>query len=348
MQNYILRNLPIRFSDSFRYSADIEASLSTNVPGYKSARVILQVENQKPVIVEKPNIPDLESPRMGFIHSQGKAVAYYWACLVTGNKAITSKRFHKGEFSQFAGLVYKIKGFSIGDRNYLRQYINRIYEWWTGEIYVIDTDVIPTSARDDFEAGPAKDALEWAVQIELCGADNDHSLQKTAVRIQAQRRADSRILEIENELNGYQAKIRSGDFDQFEVYSRLDNALAELKQQRSSASDRTLANKLVEMVQELQRVVKKEIDDPTPVADRKRDAVLASIEAKIEDKVSKKTNDGADYAQLGATDTDTLDIHKATEDSTTLVSDLLLGSSSMVSQQGDLLVPDTTSEPTPI
>jgi hypothetical protein len=137
MRNYILNNLPVRFSSDFIYGDDIERNLRNNVPGYKSARIKLIIENAPPVIVEKPTIPELVQPRFGFVSdSRGRKLAYYWACLTSKNEAISSRG---AQYQKFAGLVYKQKGFTIGNREHLAIHFTRkqLYPWWTGEIYVI-------------------------------------------------------------------------------------------------------------------------------------------------------------------------------------------------------------------
>jgi len=77
MRKYILRNLPVRFSKDFKYGRQIENTLSKKIPGYKAATVILQIEDSGPIRVEKPDIPDLEPPEMGYIKdTANKPVAY--------------------------------------------------------------------------------------------------------------------------------------------------------------------------------------------------------------------------------------------------------------------------------
>jgi hypothetical protein len=276
VRNYILRTLPIRFNEKFPYAETVEKALSKYVSGYKSARVILRIEDEPTITVEKPNIPDLGPPVMGFIRDSNKRdIAYYWACLTSVSEAITSRKVG----ADFAGLAYKIKGFTVGDRTKLAVHFSRkqIYTWWTGEIYVIDTEVVPTSARDDFEAGPAKDALEAAVLEVLNGAKNKDSLQKIALDAQATRRADEIFQRHQARVENIEKKVMSGEFDRLNTYSELDKILEELKGQKGKVSDKQKANSLNHKVQSLQNRVKKLIEQPTPVSTIKRDAVKAAM-----------------------------------------------------------------------
>jgi len=269
VKNYILRNLPIKFSDGFNYGEEIEKALVKNVKGYKSSRVILKIDNSELVIVEKPNIPDLEHPRMGFIYSKGTAVAYYWACLTQTNNKI----------KDHYGFVYKVKGFTIGTNEYLRKYHPRIYEWWTGEIYVIDTNVIPTSARDDFEANRAKQELEKAIGDVFKG-DDKTSLQRVALDTQQKRRADDVVNGCIERLSKAQTKFDSGDYDQFSLYEELGDIVRILKNQVKKASNTVNAEKINKQAKSLQQSVKKQIENPNPIplADRKKEATKIALE----------------------------------------------------------------------
>lgn len=278
VKKYILRNLPIRFDQEFEYAEAIEEALAEHVDGYKSATVILKIDDAEEVLVQKPRIPNLDKPKMGIITSGDKKLGFWWACLVSGSDSLASKEFEKSKYKEYAGFVYKVKGFTIGDRNRFRKYVSRIYDWWTGEIYVTDIDVIPTSARDDFEAGLARDTLENAISRLLSGSDNKDNLQKYAVNKQETRRADSKIGSILAEVDKVADNVQSGDFDQFVVYSHLESLIKQVKQQRSKATNKEQADELIERISKLQEVVRKEIENPTPVSERKKDATRSAIE----------------------------------------------------------------------
>lgn len=295
MQQYILANLPIRFSEKFTHAEIIEKALSDNVRGYKSARVILRIEGVPTITVEKPNIPDLQVPEKGFLYStSGKEIAYYWACLASVSDKISSDKFHNGRFKDFAGITYKIKGFTIGDRSVARNYMTQIPDWWTGEIYVIDPNIIPTSARDDFEAGPAKDALVTAVRELLNGPSNNTSFQKIAIKAQETRKADKAIAEIQVRVEKAQDKMDLGDFDQYKLYTELEDVLRILKRHKNKSSDKANAEKLTRKAKSLQRRAKKEIDEPTPISERKREAAKVAIQKA---EVAQKEQDIEETSQ---------------------------------------------------
>lgn len=81
LRDYLLHNLPIDFAEQFPYKDQINSQLENHVPGYNAIRVKLITDFARPEIIVKPNIPNLSEPILGFISTtDGKQVAYYWAC----------------------------------------------------------------------------------------------------------------------------------------------------------------------------------------------------------------------------------------------------------------------------
>lgn len=289
MKGYILRTLPLRFNEEFKHAEEIEKALRKNVDGYKSARVVLKIENSPQITVEKPNIPELDDPTTGFIKdSSGKKMAFYWACLTSKSEAISARGF-----VDFAGLVYKIKGFTIGNTDNLRNHFTRkqMYVWWTGEIYVIDPEIVPTSARDNFEAGPAKDRLEAAVREVLNGAKNTESLQKVALDAQAARRADKIAKDSEIRLTELEDAVSSdsGELDKPNAYSELDNIIQDLKEHKGKVSDKPKATSLLKRAENLQKQVKRLLENPTSSStqnQQSKKAALQESESRVEPALS--------------------------------------------------------------
>lgn len=203
LRDYLLHNLPIDFAEQFPYKDQINSQLENHVPGYNAIRVKLITDFARPEIIVKPNIPNLSEPSLGFISTtDGKQVAYYWACYHENGGLIPE------EYKSYRGLVYKVKGFTIGDRERLREYFSTasgtLYQWCIGEIYVIDEKVIPNAARNDFEVSPEKLQLETAVGYTLrkLNAKVDGFRQ----RINADKefeKARNYLNEVENEIASY-------------------------------------------------------------------------------------------------------------------------------------------------
>ena len=197
LRNYLLSNLPIAFAKEFPFATEINTHLRENVRGYRPIRVSLQLPGGLPELVEKYSADerrfDLSPPEFHELKgSKGEAIAYCWVSLnrepgsVDANR-VSTKRGGETGTPQYAGLIYKMKGFSIGDRNKLRTFFDRrpqVYSWYTGEIYVTDPNVVPNAERNDFETSPAKQYLEAQFQTvaELLIRNADEFSARTTAR----------------------------------------------------------------------------------------------------------------------------------------------------------------------
>ena len=83
------------------------------------------------------------------------------------------------QYSDHRGFVYRVKGFTIGDNRQLLPAFkvgsSTLYWWYTGEIYVLDHNVIPNAARDAFEMTPERLQLDKAVTDQLRQLDREAS-----------------------------------------------------------------------------------------------------------------------------------------------------------------------------
>lgn len=273
---YLLQNLPIDFSDEFDYKEVISEKLYSHIPGYNAVKITLQSDGLEDEVVAKDAIPDLQLPSFDYIcTTSGQQVAYYWACLnkERGRIQPLSKYNTSSQFPSYAGFVYKVKGFTIGGRHKLQETFQRkpqLYPWYTGEIYVLDPNVIPNAERDDFETNQAKRALELAVR------DTLKHLEDEAELFQARGVADERIEKYQEEVSKIENQVTANtQANEYDTYSRLDAILIDLQRQKSKASQdkRTRAEDIISRAKRLQKQLRKEVDTPTPEATRRKRAV---------------------------------------------------------------------------
>jgi hypothetical protein len=278
MKRYLLENLPIDFADGFEYRTLINERLGANVPGYNAIRIKLESDGLPDEIVAKPAVQNLQPPTFGYIiTSSGKQVAYYWACLNKERGRIDERPRDRDkdttaeERTSYEGFVYKMKGFTVGDRQKLRTMFERkpqLYPWYTGEIYVIDTDVVPNAERDDFETNPAKRMLTLAVRDKL------KELEQEAERVQAQGVADDRVEKYQRDLAKLEQEIAAGEHDDYEAYSKLDSMLIDLGRQKrkASAENQKIADDITKRAKSLQKQLRRDVDTPRPTAERRKQA----------------------------------------------------------------------------
>jgi hypothetical protein len=272
---YLLQNLPIDFSDDFDHRKLISERLYTNVPGYNAVKITLQSDGLDDEVVAKDAIPNLQPPSFGFIStSSGQQVAYYWTCLTKERGKIQpiSKNNTPSESLNYAGFVYKVKGFTIGGRHKLQETFQRkpqLYPWYTGEIYVLDPNVIPNAERDDFETNQAKRALDLAVRDEM------KKLEDEAENFQERGVANERVEKYREEVDKIENQVLTNTQENdYDTYSRLDTILTDLQRQKSKADQerRPVAEDLVSRVKRLKNQLRKEVDSPTPESTRRKRA----------------------------------------------------------------------------
>lgn len=279
MRTYLLRNLPIDFSRDFEHRERINELLSLNVPGYSPIVIDLQSDGIADETVVKEPIEGLQPPTSGWINKlDGSQLAYFWACLAKDRAAIETPASRKGEQPSYAGFVYKIKGFTVGSRDRLRQYFKKrpqLYPWYTGEVYVVDPGVIPNAERDDFETSNAKVSLEFAVAKQM------EELEGQAIVFQARGVADSRVDKYFEELAAVEAAVRGGGTDQFETYSRLDDIVTDLKRQKRAASEanKDRAEDILKRASKLQKDLRKAVDEGQSESTRRGRAARSATKA---------------------------------------------------------------------
>lgn len=257
LRAYMLHNLPIDFADNFPYKEQINSQLENHVPGYNAIRVKLVTDYDPPEVIVRPNIPNLSEPILGIIsNTDGKKIAYYWACYNAKGGGLSE------EYEAYRGLVYKVKGFTIGSRDRLREYFTTakgtLYHWCTGEVYVIDENVTPNAARNDFEASPEKLQLETAV------GDALRDLHTIVARFQKQNNADKEFEKARNYLDEVEKKIASfNPKDCKEAYRTLERSLDSLQEkQKKTTLDANVAQETIRRTETLRDRVRQMIDHP--------------------------------------------------------------------------------------
>jgi hypothetical protein len=252
LREYLLQNLPIAFAPSFAYGQAIDTRLREMVPGYSPIMVKLQLDGQPEEIVQKYGpthkqladytadpertskpVPALDLSLAQPIfrevrNSAGQTVAFYWGCLNQKRARLEPNE----DKPQFEGFIYKVKGFSIGDRDKLRGLFPRpqLYPWFSGEVYVVDATVVPNAERNDFETGASKNALEVALLNDFRTA-----LKPAAEKFQARAKAEEVVLKqqkaidaLETDFKRSTAEDRILDDSDIERLTQLSNIIDDL------------------------------------------------------------------------------------------------------------------------
>lgn len=151
--DYISKNAPVPFNPKFTYGKDIEDNIKKFVEDYDCVNISVDGKN-----IYKQFAPDLKAPQHILIwHGKDtkKLLGFCWYC---ENK-------EKGQVDpiEISGLVYRYKNFAVGDNYLTRKTVwdtsPHLAFYFMGEIYIVDSSIVPTSQRDDFEQSTARDGF---------------------------------------------------------------------------------------------------------------------------------------------------------------------------------------------
>ncbi len=270
LRKYILLNLPIDFDDDFPYKEAIYEHIRKYIKNYNAVKIILETDSAPREIVCRPNIPNLRKPDLDVIYNaKNERIACYWACLHVGGGRVPE------EYADYRGFVYRIKGFTIGDNRRLHDRFKKgsatLYWWYVGEIFVLDHNVIPNAARDDFEASIAKSQLEIGVQKKL----ND--LETIVSDYQKQGRADAILERSAHQLQEIEEKVASQHYESYDLYSKLEELIQTLEAQQKYATNRQHADELIQRAIKLQQVVSNKTNDPPERTKRRKKTSLSTL-----------------------------------------------------------------------
>ncbi len=151
--DYISKNAPVPFDPAFTYAKDVEEKIRTFVIDYDC--IELTVDGRK---IYKPFAVDLKAPQSILVpdsKDKKKYLAFCWYC----------EHKYKGQIKpiNISGLVYRYKNFIVGDNYLTRTTIwktaSHLAFYFIGEIYIINSAIVPTSQRDDFEQSMVRDGF---------------------------------------------------------------------------------------------------------------------------------------------------------------------------------------------
>ncbi len=254
LREYLSFNAPVDFDPQFPYRETVDTWLREYVPDYDTVPVHL---NGQPIY--KPFVSDLKPPQQMFIWANDEQsqqeggdssdlIAFCWHC---ENKL-------KGQIADVAkrGLIYRVKNFAVGTnqlpRTTLWRYTPERAYYFFGEIHVCDTEIVPSSARDDFEQNNARQRLYKR------GIEISKSLNKVAGESSDVRRARDFILRAESIVTEVEDQFKAGHIPnevKFDKMFQVRQAVNEVEKRLFNASDDYLdrGNHVIQRGKELVR-----------------------------------------------------------------------------------------------
>jgi hypothetical protein len=275
LKEYIGDIAPVDFSPEFKWGPKISRWLAQYVPDYSPKKIYLSMPDGDRVRIYKPykdamviaepdyiEIVDPTNPNrlLGFcwFASRGQQILDRVRPVgkifsVDGDDAWDKKRF--------AGLVYKLFGFSIGDRSLpVRTLWGQSFPralWYTGEIHIIDKDVLPITDRSDFIENDARKKLYKAAER------IPSKLNKLAQEISDNRKAFDDAEEFKEKLQDWKERLQKGQLEKSELKSvkrELYENLSNLQKRSQKATDADI-QKFDKEVQKYAGTVQKELEE---------------------------------------------------------------------------------------
>jgi len=267
---------PVDFSPAFKHGTDISEKLQHFVPDYSPKNVYLSRSDGKKVRVFKPYNDEMKMATPQFIEipdpdNAGELLAYCWhssnAEEILGKMRPTGRIFQvEGEEIEerrrFAGLVYKLFGFSVGDRSLPERTLwttaRARAQWFTGEIHIIDKNVQPTTSRSDFIENVARAKLYGEAQRRI-----PLLLNKLAQTISDNRKMFQDSKNIKQKLEKVKTQLKDGGIERSDlkvIKEELDKSFRKLNT-RKNTSDKEIAAFQKE-VRRLGESLQTELNDP--------------------------------------------------------------------------------------
>jgi hypothetical protein len=302
LREYVADIAPVEFApdSEFKYGSLISKKLRENVPDYSPKAIYLSAHGERGRVY-KPytDATTLAAPDFFEIRNHDdprELLAYCWYASkgrdMLGKIRPSGKLFEvegksPEEKHRLAGLVYKLFGFSIGDRSLPQRTLwtttqNRA-QWFTGEIHIVNKNISPTTDRSNFVENEWREKLYGKAREDVAGR-----LNREAQRISNDRQGFDTAQRVKESLDEYMRRVSTGEIDRGDLKTARDDVAAKLDQLRR----RTTKCKDADIVSQLREVtalgltVKQQLADPKLLKKAKSVGDIAS-ELKMTSKTRK-------------------------------------------------------------
>jgi len=294
LKEYIGDIAPVDFSPEFSWGQDISQKLLQSVPDYSPKKIYLAMPNGERVRIFKPYVnsmsiakPDYETIRDPA--NPNKLIAICWYApkgeQILGRVRPVGKIFSvdgsdEQQKKRFAGMVYKLFGFSIGDRNLPLQTLwGKSFPralWFTGEIHIVDKEVLPTTDRSNFIENDARNDLYKAAAERI-----PKDLNTLAQQISNDRNAFHDANRLRQKLQDWENRLQRGQIEKSELKSlqkELYESQTRLRQRSQSAKDPDIKN-FDKEVQQFAAKIQKDLDQARNL---KGNNTIADVAAELQ------------------------------------------------------------------
>ena len=275
LREYIGEVAPVDFSPEFSWGTRISQKIRQNVSDYSPKTIYLATGGDR-IRVYKPFTNDMSIAEPDFIEvsdpkNPNKLIAYCW--FATKGQEILGKIRGSGRIfsvdgadkdskQRFAGLVYKLFGFSVGDRTLpLRTLWSKSSPralWFTGEIHIVDKDIQPTTDRSDFVDTPVRETFYRAGEESISA-----KLNRLAQEISNSRKTFDDSEAFRKDFKDLKDKLQNGQIEranlktiEHELYAKIET----LKNRQKNCRDKDIETLSAEVLK-YGRSLQKDLED---------------------------------------------------------------------------------------
>jgi molecular chaperone HtpG len=295
LKEYIAEIAPVEFApdSEFQYGSLISRKLRENVPDYSPKAIYLATPEGERLRIYKPYTDSMTLAQPEFIEVRNpdkrqELLAYCW--YTSKGKEMFGKVRPAGrifsveggdpeERHRLAGLVYKLFGFSIGDRTLPQRTLWTTTltraQWFTGEIHIIDKNILPTTDRSNFVENEWRDKLYSEARDTLSS-----TLNRQAQRISDNRQAYETALKVKGCLEGYEKRLSNGQLDRTDLNAVRDDiagGMEDIRRRTGKCNDPDILRQM-KQVSQLGSTVKQKLADPKLL---KKSKTVADIVAEL-------------------------------------------------------------------
>jgi hypothetical protein len=284
---------PVDFAPeaTFKYGSALSKKLRDNVPNYSPKAVYIATAPGERERLYKPytNATMLSEPDYIEVRdpdAPGELLAYCWYAskgrdmlgkVRPGGKMFAIDGDEPEIRHRLAGLVYKLFGFSVGDRSLPQRTLwtttaNRA-QWFTGEIHIVDTRILPTTDRSNFVENERRAKL-----YEEAREDIAQRLNKEAQRISDNRQAFETAEKVKRNVEQCRTRLASRQFDRADlsaVRDEIEGHLKKLNGREAKCKDADIRAQIKDL-KRFVGTVKQELSDPALLKKLKSVADIAS------------------------------------------------------------------------
>lgn len=295
LREYVADIAPVEYApdSEFQYGSLISRKLRENVPDYSPKAVYLSTSIGERIRVYKPYTDDSKLSEPDFIEVRNpddseELLAYCWYAskglemldkIRPAGKIFAIEGDGPERKHRLAGLVYKLFGFSIGDRTLSERTLWTTTlpraRWFTGEIHIVDKNILPTTDRSNFVEN------EWRAKMYSQARDAIASrLNREAQKISDNRQAFETALRVKQRLEECQKRLSNGQMEQADLKTVRDDVNRELDhlRKRSIKCKDGDVQRQIKEVAILGSAVKQELADPKRLRKAK---TIANIETEL-------------------------------------------------------------------